>query len=81
MARGIVRRMDSLGRVTFPKEARDILNIKEGDPVEIIPEDDGFSVKLYNPTCICCGSKEFLIEKNGKFLCQQCIKEIYKLVK
>ena len=32
---GILRRVDDLGRVVIPKEIRKILNIKEGDLLEI----------------------------------------------
>lgn len=32
---GCVRRMDDLGRVVIPKKVREILNIKEGTPMEI----------------------------------------------
>lgn len=34
-ATGIVRRIDDLGRVVIPKEIRQTLRIKEGDPLEI----------------------------------------------
>ena len=34
-ATGVVRRIDDLGRVVIPKEIRNKLRIKEGDPLEI----------------------------------------------
>lgn len=37
---GIVRRLDDLGRVVVPKEIRSILNLKEGDPLEIFLDSD-----------------------------------------
>lgn len=76
MTRGIVRKIDVLGRLTFPKEARKTLNINEGDELEIFVEDDGFSIKKYNPRCICCGQSENLISKNEKLLCKNCIREL-----
>ena len=45
---GIVRRIDDLGRVAIPKEMRKILNIKEGDPLEIFIEDDMVCLKRYS---------------------------------
>ena len=33
-ATGIVRRVDDLGRIVFPKEIRRTLRIREGDPLE-----------------------------------------------
>lgn len=34
---GVIRRIDDLGRVVIPKEVRERLKIKGGDPLEIIP--------------------------------------------
>ena len=39
-ATGIVRRVDDLGRVVIPKEIRQKLKIREGDPLEIFLSDD-----------------------------------------
>ena len=36
---GIVRKVDTLGRIVIPKEVRKELDIKEGDPIEILQED------------------------------------------
>lgn len=44
---GIVRRIDDLGRVVIPKEIRHNLRIKEGDPLEIIINDDMICFKKY----------------------------------
>ena len=38
-ASGIVRRIDDLGRVGFPKEIRRTLRIREGDPSRTTLED------------------------------------------
>lgn len=40
-ATGIVRRLDDLGRVVIPKEIRRVMNWQDGNPIEIIPKDDG----------------------------------------
>lgn len=32
---GIVRRIDDLGRIAIPREIRRVMNIHEGDPIEI----------------------------------------------
>lgn len=49
-ATGIIRRIDSLGRVVIPKEIRRTLNIHEGDPLEIFTENDGVIFRRYNFT-------------------------------
>lgn len=49
-ATGIIRRIDDLGRVVIPKEARRACNIREGDPLEIFLQDGAVVFKKYNPT-------------------------------
>ena len=38
---GIIRRVDDLGRIVIPKEVRQQLRIREGDPLEIFANKDG----------------------------------------
>lgn len=48
-ATGIVRRIDDLGRVVIPREIRNTLHIREGDPLEIFVTNDGYvCFKKYN---------------------------------
>ena len=47
--RGIVRRVDELGRLVIPKELRKTLRIKEGDPLEIYASKDELVLKKYSP--------------------------------
>lgn len=46
-ATGIVRRIDDLGRVVIPKEIRRILNIQEGNALEIYTTEDGVLFRRY----------------------------------
>lgn len=39
-ATGIIRKLDPEGRLTFPKELRESLDIKEKDSIEIYVEND-----------------------------------------
>lgn len=48
MASGIVRRVDSLGRVVIPKEIRKVLKIKENEQLEIKVEDDNIILSKYS---------------------------------
>lgn len=43
--RGIVRRVDDLGRIVIPKEMRKELGVADGDPVEMLMTDDGMFVR------------------------------------
>jgi stage V sporulation protein T len=47
-ATGIVRRIDDLGRVVVPKEIRNTLGIKEGDPLELYVDGDVICFKKYS---------------------------------
>ena len=48
-ATGIVRRIDDLGRLVFPIEIRRILDITEGDQIEIYVIDNKIVCKKYIP--------------------------------
>ena len=47
-ARGIVRRIDELGRVVIPKELRRTLKIREGEQLEIFAEQRGVMICKYS---------------------------------
>lgn len=47
-ATGIVRRIDDLGRVVIPKEIRQTLRIREGDPLEIWLDNSTICFRKYN---------------------------------
>lgn len=49
-ATGIVRRVDDLGRIVITREVRRILNIREGEPLEVFVGNDGSVIfKKYSP--------------------------------
>lgn len=76
---GIVRNLDSLGRVTLPIELRRKLNIDIKDPVEIFVEDDRIVMQKYEPADIFDGTKEDLVEYEGKMVSKKSIQELAKL--
>lgn len=46
---GIVRRIDELGRIVLPVELRRVLNIKEGDQIEIFRDSSDIVLRKYQP--------------------------------
>lgn len=78
-ATGIIRNLDNLGRVTLPIELRRNLNLDIKDPVEIFVEGDSIILRKYEPSDIFTGSKEDLIEYQGKMVSASSIKEMAKL--
>ena len=59
--RGIVRRIDELGRIVIPKEIRSLMRIKDGDMIEIKFDDELIKLSKY--------SKISNIEDIGSILC------------
>lgn len=45
---GIVRKVDSLGRVTLPKELRRVFKLDKNDEVEILATDQGILLRVPN---------------------------------
>ena len=43
---GIVRRMDDLGRIVIPREVRRTIGAKEGDPFEILIDEENNSLVI-----------------------------------
>lgn len=76
---GIIRNLDNLGRVTLPIELRRHLNIDIKDPVEIFVEDDTIVLRKYEPSDLFTGSKDDLIEYQGKLVSRRTVKELAKL--
>jgi looped-hinge helix DNA binding domain, AbrB family len=75
-ASGIVRKLDSLGRIVIPKEIRKVLGIDDGDSMEIIKVDNEVVVRKYIKGCIFCGSDKDVIEFNGAIVCDECRKAL-----
>lgn len=44
---GVVRRIDSLGRIVMPIELRRTLGMRDGDPLEMFSDGEGVYIKKY----------------------------------
>lgn len=80
--KGIVRKIDKIGRVSLPKEYRRTLRIEETEPVDIYLNGQVICVKAVKLQCVFCGTdkEERLIEKNGVHICLDCIDELVEEV-
>ena len=63
---GIIRKIDSLGRIVLPMELRNKLGVMEKDPIEILVDGSSITLKKYNPNCIFCGNSKDLFQFNDK---------------
>jgi transcriptional pleiotropic regulator of transition state genes len=73
---GIVRRIDSLGRIVLPIELRRIMDLDIKDPVEIFVDEEHIILKKYQPTCIFCNSGDDVITYKEKKICRVCLNEL-----
>ena len=87
---GVVRRLDSLGRIVIPKELRVNLKIEEKDPLEIFITKDLIILAKYVPnmTCLVTGevSDDNHIYLNGDLIlsetgANELLKEIESFLK
>ena len=76
---GIVRKLDSLGRITLPMELRKSFDIGEREPLEIFTEEDKIIIQKYNPSDIFTGQCEDLIEYRGKKVSRDSIRELARI--
>ena len=67
---GIIRSIDSLGRVVLPKELRRTFEITTDTPLEIMTEGDTILLRKYRPAdaCILCGQCELRCPDYAIFL-------------
>ncbi|HJA25577.1 MAG TPA: AbrB/MazE/SpoVT family DNA-binding domain-containing protein [Candidatus Fournierella merdigallinarum] len=76
---GIVRRIDSLGRVVLPIELRRMMDIEENASLEIFVDGDEIVLKKYQPACIFCGEAKDVTPYQGRNICAACRKAIAAL--
>ncbi len=77
-SRGIIRKIDELGRIVIPKEMRKKLDIDTGSALEIHIEGDAIVMKKDTPVCIFCGSEATAFDYLDKSICHACLSEIQK---
>ncbi|MDF2924875.1 MAG: hypothetical protein K0R57_3789 [Paenibacillaceae bacterium] len=74
---GIVRELDSLGRIVIPKETRDLLGIRLEDPVEFFSDDNSIIVRRYRSNCcIFCLESDDVILFREHLVCRKCMVEV-----
>ena len=71
-------KIDSLGRIVVPKRLRNAFDLNAGDPLEIYIDNETIVLKKYIQSCIFCGNQNDLTEKNGKYICKDCINSFVK---
>lgn len=75
-ASGIVRKLDTLGRIVIPAEMRKVLGINDGDSLEIAKVDNEIILRKYSKGCIFCGSDKKVLEFKEILVCGGCKKAL-----
>ncbi|MCH5288011.1 MAG: AbrB/MazE/SpoVT family DNA-binding domain-containing protein [Christensenellaceae bacterium] len=73
---GVVRQLDTLGRIVLPIELRRTMDIGVKDMLEIFVEGDEIVLKKYHPSCIFCADAQDVVPYKGKLICQKCLNEL-----
>lgn len=70
---GIVRQLDSLGRVVLPIELRRQYGIGDRGFVEVYTDKDSIVLKKVQSSCVFCEGTNNLTTYMGKCICADCI--------
>lgn len=73
---GTIRKVDKLGRIMIPPEARNLLGIEEKDGLRILVDEEKGYIILQKATkmCLKCQEAENLKRiKAGHYICNSCI--------
>lgn len=74
---GIVRELDSLGRIVIPKETRDLLGIRLEDPIEFFVDENTIIVRRYKSNCcLFCLESGDLVHFRNQLVCRSCMREV-----
>lgn len=77
---GFVRHTDRLGRLSIPREVRELVGIECLDMVEITAHENTIELKKFRQFCVFCGSQHNIIEHNGVAVCGECAQQIIRCV-
>ncbi len=77
---GIVRNIDSVGRIVMPRDIRERLGLTaDNSAVEIYTEGEKVIFKKYVPACMFCNNADDLILYNGNKICKDCVQKMSQL--
>lgn len=72
-SKGIIRKIDKLGRICLPIDYRRQHDMAVDDVVEVVNMDEGLLIVPHELRCGCCGGKDGVRDHNGGLLCEACI--------
>ena len=76
---GMIRQMDSLGRIVLPIELRRTLSINTKDMLEILVDGETVVLRKYEQHCAFCSGTSGLSRFREKLVCKKCLRELKAL--
>ena len=73
---GMVRQLDTLGRIVIPVELRRTMDLSLKDTLEIFVDGDQIGLKKYHTACVFCNDARDVISYKGKLVCRRCLAEL-----
>lgn len=73
---GMIRKVDSLGRIVIPAALRNSLGVESGELVEMFVEGDRLIMRKFSCGCTFCGGSQSLVTYMDKPVCRECIKKL-----
>lgn len=73
---GMVRQLDTLGRIVIPVELRRTMDLSLKDTLEIFVDGDQIILKKYHPACVFCNDARDVVSYKGKLVCKCCLAEL-----
>lgn len=73
---GVSRKIDDLGRIVLPSELRKSFDIREGDLVDIMVEDERIVLSKRRDVCAFCRGTEGLRRFRDRPVCANCVAEL-----
>lgn len=73
---GLIRKIDSEGRLHIPKYVRERMDWHGKDAIDFFIENDSVILKKFQRRCLICNSPTELTEFRGKIFCRNCMREL-----
>lgn len=75
---GITRPLDKMGRIVLPVELRRIYELSENDLLEIYVDGENLILHKFQNKCEFCNNTENISKFKGKFVYEDCRKQLMK---
>ena len=72
---GVIRDIDSQGRIVIPKCLRIAINLHEGDSIELFTDGRQIICQKHQTGCVFCNGMDDIRKIHGVQVCRKCARE------